>query len=192
MPFHPVGNTISRGSACLAVGKHNLQLVENYVPILTPGVPMLDDPLGCKVQHPSQRIIIGKRRLTLGDLPELPVQTFNDVCRVYDFPNLRRIFKEGTQNFPIVLPTLHAGGILLLPRVSKDAQIVLSFLQRDCGVDLLQVSNQFLDILVWWSCGSGEQCNVVGGSWDTLPGSPASCHTDRQYRTDKHPKLHGF
>ena len=134
MPFHPVGNTISRGSACLAVGKHNLQLVENHVPILTPGVPMLDNPLWGQIQHPTQRIVIGKRRLVLCDLPELTVQSFDDVCRVYDFPNLRRIFKEGTQNFPIILPALNTGWILLLPCFGKDTEIVLCFLQRDCSV----------------------------------------------------------
>ena len=84
MPARSAGNTISRGSACLAVGEHDLQLAENHVPILAPGVPMLDDPLRCQVQHPPQRIVVGERRLVLGDLPELPVQTLNDIRRVYD------------------------------------------------------------------------------------------------------------
>ena len=98
MPSQPPGNPNARGSAYLPVGKHDLQLTENHVPILTPGVPMLDDPLGRQVQHPPQRIIVGERGLVFCDLPELPVQTFNNVRRVYDFPNLRRIFKEGIQN----------------------------------------------------------------------------------------------
>ena len=55
MPAQPSGNPISRGSACFAVGEHNLQLAEHHVPILAPGVPMLDDPLGCQIQHPPQR-----------------------------------------------------------------------------------------------------------------------------------------
>ena len=97
MPAQPSGNPNSRGSARLAVGKHDLQLAEHHVPILAPGVPMLDDPLGCQVQHPSERIIVGKRWLVLRDLPELPIQAFDNVRRVYDFPNLRRIFKEGMQ-----------------------------------------------------------------------------------------------
>ena len=86
------------------VGEHDLQLIEHHVPILIPGMPVLDDPSGSQIQHPTQRIVIGERRLVLGDLPELPVQSFDDVRRVYDFPNFRRIFKERTQNLPILLP----------------------------------------------------------------------------------------
>ena len=94
MPAQPFGNTISRGSASLAVGEHDRQLTEHHVPILAPCVPMLDDSLRCQVQHPTQRIVIGERRLVLRDLPELPVQTLDDIRRVYDFPNLGRVFKE--------------------------------------------------------------------------------------------------
>ena len=91
MPAQPSGNPNSRGSARLAVGKHDLQLAEHHVPILAPGVPMLHDSLGCQVQHPPQRIVVGKRRFVLGDLSELTIQPFDDVRRVYDFPNLGRI-----------------------------------------------------------------------------------------------------
>ena len=82
-------------SAHLAVAEHDLQLAEHHVPVLAPGVPMLDDTLGCQIQHPPQRIIVGERRLVLRDLPELAVQTLDDVRRVYDFPDLGRVFKEG-------------------------------------------------------------------------------------------------
>ena len=87
MPAQPAGNPISGGSACLAVREHDLQFAEHHVPILAPGVPMLDNPLGCQIQHPTQGIVIGERRLVLSDLPELPVQTLDDIRRVYDFPN---------------------------------------------------------------------------------------------------------
>ena len=93
MPAQPSGNPVSRGSACPAVGEHDLQLAEHHVPILAPGVPMPDDPLGCQIKHPTQRIVIGERRLVLGDLPELAVQTLDNVRRVYDFPDLWRIFE---------------------------------------------------------------------------------------------------
>ena len=79
MPAQPAGNPISGGSACLPVGEHDLQLAEYHVPILAPGVPMLDDPLGCQIQHPTQRIVIGERRLVLGDLAELTVQALDDI-----------------------------------------------------------------------------------------------------------------
>ena len=148
MPAQPSGNPNSRGSARLAVGKHDLQLAEHHVPILAPGVPMLHDSLGCQVQHPPQRIVVGKRRFVLGDLSELTIQPFDDVRRVYDFPNLGRIFKEGTQNFPVFLPTLDAGWILFPPFVAEGAEVLFCFLQSDRSVDLFQVSYQFLDVFV--------------------------------------------
>ena len=148
MPSRPPGNPNARGSAHLSVVEHDLQLTENHVPILAPSVPVLDDPLGCQVQHLPQGIVFGEGGLVLCNLPELPVQTLNNVRRVYDFPNLRWIFKEGVQNLPVILPASDAGRILLPPSVSKDTQILLRFVQRDGSVDLLQVGNYFLDILV--------------------------------------------
>ena len=130
MPTQPSGNTISRGSASLAVGEHDRQLTEHHVPILAPCVPMFDDPLGGQIQHPTQRIIIGERRLVLRDLTKLTVQALDDVRRVYDFPDLRRIFKERAQNLPVVLPALNTGWILLLPGVGKQTQILLCLLNR--------------------------------------------------------------
>ena len=132
----PAGKPTAWESGNAAVGEHDLQLAQHHVPILTPCVPMLDDPLGRQVQHPPQRIVVGERRLVFGDLPELPVQTLDDVRRVYDFPNLRRIFKEGVQNLPVVLPAPDAGGILLPPGIGEHAQILLCFVQSDGGVDL--------------------------------------------------------
>jgi hypothetical protein len=41
---------------------------------------MIDDPLGCQIQHPPQRIVVGKRRLVFGDLSELPVQALDNIC----------------------------------------------------------------------------------------------------------------
>lgn len=64
---------------------------------------------------------VGERRLVLGDLAELTVQALNNICRVYDFPNFLRIFEEGAQNFPVFLPALHTGRVLLPPLVSKFA-----------------------------------------------------------------------
>ena len=55
-----------------AVGEHDLQLIEYHVPILTPCVPVLDDPLRCQIQYPTQGIVIGKRRLVLRNLPLPP------------------------------------------------------------------------------------------------------------------------
>ena len=93
VPQHP-GKTDSRESASFSVSKHDFQLIEYHVPILTPSMPVPDNPLGCQIEHSPQRIVIGKRGLVLCDLTELAVQALNDVCRVYDFPNLNGVFEE--------------------------------------------------------------------------------------------------
>ena len=90
MPSQSPGNPNARGSAHLPVGEQDLQLTEHHVPILAPGVPVLYDPLSRQIQHPPQRIVARKTGFVLGDLPELPVQAFDNVRCVYDFPNLRR------------------------------------------------------------------------------------------------------
>ena len=163
MPSRPPGNPISGGSACPAVGEHDLQLAEYHVPILAPGVPMLDNPLGCQIQHPPQRIVVGERGLVLRDLPELTIQTLDNVRRVYDFPDLGRIFKERAQNFPILLPAFHAGWIQLSPGVGENAQILLCRLNRHSSIDLLQVSHQLLDVLV---------ADVLGRTADLVDDTP--------------------
>ena len=120
VPQHP-GKTDSRESASFSVSKHDFQLIEYHVPILAPSMPVPDDPLGCQIEHSPQRIVIGKRGLVLCDLTKLPVQALDNVRRVYDLPNLWRIFKEGAQDFPVIFPALYAGRILFAPGISKDA-----------------------------------------------------------------------
>ena len=66
---------------------------------------------------------------------------------ILDFPNLRRVFVKSTQNVPIFLPAFYAGGILTAPRFPKLEQDVFYFLQGHGGVDFLQVSRYFFDIL---------------------------------------------
>jgi len=75
-----------------------LQLAEDQVPVLAPGSPALRDALGGKVKHPAQGIIVNKAGLVFRDLPELAVEALDGVRRVYDLPNLWRIFIEGAQS----------------------------------------------------------------------------------------------
>ena len=145
MPPWPSEQAKARGSANGSVGKHNLELGEDHVPVLAPGMPVLDDPLGSQIEHPAQGIIVGKAGLVFGDLAELAVETLNDVRRVYDLPNFGRIFIKGTQDFPVLLPAFHAGGILSAPLFSELEQSVLRLVQGDGGVDFLQVSHYLLD-----------------------------------------------
>ena len=53
---------------------------------------MLHDALRGQVEDLARGIVVGEARLVLRDLPELTVETLNDISRVYDFPNLRQVF----------------------------------------------------------------------------------------------------
>ena len=162
MPERSAGNPIARGSAC-PVCKHDLQLTEYHVPVLASGMPVLEDSLRGQIQHSTQRIVIGKGRLVLRDLPELPVQALNDVRRVYDSTDLQWIFKESAQDLPVFLPAFHTGGILLPPALCEAAEIVLSFFQRDGGIDLLQIGHELFDVLI---------ADITSGAADLMDDTP--------------------
>ena len=49
---------------------------------------MFRDTLRGQIEHPVQGIIVGETGLILRDQPELAVQAFDDVRRVYDLPFL--------------------------------------------------------------------------------------------------------
>ena len=89
MPVWPPWHTRTRKSANGSVCEHDLQLAEHQIPVLASGVPVLHDALGGQIQHPAQGVVVREGGLVLRDLPELAVQTLDDVRRVYDFPNLR-------------------------------------------------------------------------------------------------------
>lgn len=114
-----VGEFHGKDSVSSPSGEQNLQLAEHQIPILAPGAPMLLDALGGKIEHSAQGIVIGKAGLVLGDLPELAVEPLNDVRRVYDFPNLGRVFIKRAQNIPVIFPAFDAGWVLPAPLFSK-------------------------------------------------------------------------
>ena len=60
---------------------------------------------------------------------------FHDIGRIYDFPDLRRVFKERAQALPVVFPTLDAGWVLLMPDFGEETPIFLGFFPRDSGID---------------------------------------------------------
>ena len=120
---------------------------------------MLDNFPAGQIQHFPQGIVVGKGRLIFCDLPELAVQSFNDIGRIYDFPNLRWICEKGTQNFPIILPAFDTGGILTAPVIPEDTQVFQGFLLGHSGIDLLQVCHQGFDVLV---------ADIAGGRTDLV------------------------
>lgn len=151
----PDGTLYRQGSAGGTSGEHNLQLTEYQVPVLASGTPASRDALGGQIEHPAQGIIVGKAGFVFCDLAELAVESFNNVGGVYDFPNLRRVFVESTQNFPIVLPAFHTGGILFSPFLRELKQILFCLIQGDRGIDFLQISDHLLDILPADKAGGG-------------------------------------
>ncbi len=92
MPTWPSEQAKAKGSASGPVGEHELELAEDHVPVLAPGVPVLHDPLRGQIEHPAQRIVVGEAGFVLGDLSELAVEALDNVRRVYDLPDLGRIF----------------------------------------------------------------------------------------------------
>jgi len=76
------------------VAKQNVQLADDLIPISTTGRPVFDNFCRRQIQHFAKGIIIGERRLVLGDPPKLPVEYFDNIGRIYDFPNLGWICKE--------------------------------------------------------------------------------------------------
>ena len=99
MPRWPAANNSTRGSVCSVVREQDLQLAEDHIPVLAAGVPVLYDALRSRVKHLVQGIIIGEERLVFSDLSELAVQPLNDVRRVSDPADLRRIdFLDGLRH----------------------------------------------------------------------------------------------
>ena len=112
MPTSAPGHTTGKGgSGRLSVREHKLELRQNDIPVSTSGGPVFDNLPAGKIEHLTQRVIVGKAGLVFGDLTELAVETLNDIGRVYDFPNLLGICKEGAQN----IPTFDTGGVLFVP-----------------------------------------------------------------------------
>ena len=135
-------------SGGLAILEHELELGQNHVPILTPSSPVFDNfPTG-QIEHFVQGIIVGKTGLILGDLPELAVETLNDIGRVYDFPYLGGICEKGAQNIPIILPAFYAGGVLFAPFFFEHHKVFQGFILCDSGIDFLQISHQRFDGLI--------------------------------------------
>ena len=150
------GHAKGKGSANRPISEHELQLAKHQIPVLASGMPVLHDALSGQIEHPAQGIVIGKAGFVFGDLSELAVKALNDVRRVYDFPNLRRVFIKGAQNLPIFLPTLHAGGVLTTPFFSKLEKRILRLIQSNSGVDFFQVSRHLFDILPTDVSGGGS------------------------------------
>ena len=68
---------------------------------------MFYDALGSQIEHPAQGIVVGKAGLVFGDLPELAAEALDSIRRVYDFPDLSRVFIKRTQNLPVPIPATY-------------------------------------------------------------------------------------
>ena len=102
-------------SHSLSVLKKNPQLIRHHIPVPAYHRPVIYNILRRKIQHFPQRVIVGERRLVFRNLPELTVQSFNDVRCIYDLPNFGRICIERGQNIPVLLPASHTAWDNFLP-----------------------------------------------------------------------------
>lgn len=82
-------------SANSSVGEQDLQLAEHQIPALASSVLVLHDTLESQIHHLAQGDVVCDRGLVLCNLPELAVQVFDNVRRVYDFTNLHGVFEKG-------------------------------------------------------------------------------------------------
>ena len=78
---------------------------------------MFDNVLRSKIEYLSERIVVCEGRLVLGDLPELSVQTLDNVRRIYYPSNLAWVCKKRRKNIPILLPASYTAGIRFCPVV---------------------------------------------------------------------------
>ena len=131
----------------LSVFKKYPQLIRHHIPVSANHRPVIHDILRRKIQHFPQRVIVRKRRFVLRDLPELSVQSFDDIRRIYDPPHLCRICKKRRKNIPVLLPASHAAGIRFVPLVFEFRQSVHSLVFVDRFIDLLQVCHHFFHVL---------------------------------------------
>ena len=136
------------GSGGLSVREHKLELRQNDIPVSTSGTPVFGNLPTGEIEHFTQRIIVGKAGFVPGDLAKLAVEALNDIGRVYDFPNLLRICKEGTQNLPVVLPASDTGWVLLAPLFSELHQVFQGFILCNRGVHLFQICHKGFDVLI--------------------------------------------
>ena len=70
------------------------ELVRNHIPVSTNSAPMFDNVLRSKIEYLSERIVVCEGRLVLSDLPELSVQTLDNVRRIYYPSNLAWVCKK--------------------------------------------------------------------------------------------------
>ena len=147
MPPSAPGHTSREvGSGGLPVPEHELELSENDIPISTSGGPVLDNFPAGEIEHLTQGVIVGKAGFVLGNLAELAVEALDDIGRVYDFPNLQWICKEGTQNIPVILPAFDTGGVLFAPLFPELHQVFQGFVFCKGGVNLFQICHKGLDV----------------------------------------------
>jgi hypothetical protein len=84
---------------------------------------MFDNLFRRQIQHFTQGIVICKGWLIFSDSPELAIQTLNDICCIYDFPNLSRVCVKCGENFPVVFPALYTRRIRFTPFFFETTEI---------------------------------------------------------------------
>ena len=76
------------------IAEHDVQSSQHLIPVGVTYRPFFADVYAGKVQHFHETLVVGKTSLVFCDLAVLPMQSLNDIGRIYDFPNFGRIFKE--------------------------------------------------------------------------------------------------
>ena len=101
-------NTMAKpGLGGFAILEHRTELGRNHVPISTTGSPAFDNFPAGQVEHFTQRIVVVKLGFVFGDLLELAIRAFDDICRMYDFGDFRGSREKGASVWQITHTAEH-------------------------------------------------------------------------------------
>ena len=120
---------------------------------------MLLDALCGQVKHPAQGIVVGKAGLVFRDLTELTVEALDDIGRVYDLPDLGRVFIK-RPNFP---PSSSRRRGTVSSTSPRTGQGVHRLFQGHGGVKFFQAGHYLFDVLI---------ADETGGRADLVDDTP--------------------
>jgi hypothetical protein len=97
------------------IWKENGELEEHLTPVLDTARPFANDVHGGEIEHFKKGFIRRKYALPLRHFTKLAMVALDDVRRVDELTDLRRVLKEGRQLVPIITPGTDDEGVLRAP-----------------------------------------------------------------------------
>ena len=101
-----------------------------------------------EIKHFEQRLVVGENGLALSHFAELAVVAFNHIGGINQFADFRRILEKGGNFAPVAPPGLNDQRIPGTPYFFEIVQGGQGRILRGCGIDGLEIRQQFFRILV--------------------------------------------